>query len=160
MQDLVFDERNNAFIADESDGVLMAYNADWSAGTNWIQSSTGLPGQKPNIRELGFDHNGYLFAVCYTSDGHNGGLYKTLAAINPPDSSVYTFLGNGNWDDAGNWSHQKIPPSNLTGNQMILIDPAPNGECILNIEQHVTGGAILKLLPNARFRVTAGCLIQ
>jgi hypothetical protein len=160
LQDLLFDEHNNAYIADESNGVLMAYNSDWNAGTDWIESSTGLPGQNPNIRELGFDHNGYLYAVCYTSDGHNGGLFKTLAAINPPDSSVYTFSGNGNWSDAGNWSHQKIPPPVLSGNQMILVNPAPGGECILDIEQHVSGGAILKLQPNAKFRVTEGCILQ
>jgi photosystem II stability/assembly factor-like uncharacterized protein len=160
IQDLLFDAHNNAYIADESNGVLMAHNTDWKAGTDWIPSSTGLPGPDPNIRELAFDHNGYLYAVCYTPDGHKGGLFKTLVAVNPPDSSIYTFMGNGNWNDAGNWSHQKLPPTHLSGNQMIIIEPAPNGECILNIEQHVSGGAILKLLSKAKFRVIAGCLIQ
>ena len=114
LQDLLFDQHNNAYIAAENGGVLMAYNTTWSATTNWIPSSTGLPAANANILELGFDIAGFLYSVCYTANGHDGGLFKTTVAVNSPASSIYTFIGNGNWDTPSNWSNN-TSTNNFTG---------------------------------------------
>jgi hypothetical protein len=159
-QDLLFDAHNNVYLACENDGIRMAYNTTWSATTNWIPSSSGLPGPKSDMLELGFDTQGYLYSVCYTANGHNGGLFKSTVAVNPPASSTYTFIGNGNWNVASNWSNNIIPPSTLSGNAMIVIDPLPGGECVLNITQHIDNGAILKVVPGKKLRVLSDLLIQ
>ena len=158
LQDLVFDNRNNAYIAAENDGVRMAYyNNGWSATSDWIVSSTGLPSPTSNMLEFGFDTFGYLYVVCYSQNGHNGGLYKTTLPVDPPAAATYTFTGNGNWNVPSNWSNNSIPPAVLTGNAMIIINPAGTGECILNTNQQVTNTAIFKVLPTKKL-VVAGSL--
>lgn len=160
VQDLVFDQRNNAYIAGENSGVRMAYyNNSWTAGSNWIVSSTGLPSPASNVTQLGFDTFGYIYAVCHSADGHNAGLFKSTVPVNPPASATYTFTGNGNWDVASNWSNNSIPPSVLSGNAMIIIDPAGNGECVLNINQQVTSGAIFKVFPGKKLTVAGNLTI-
>jgi hypothetical protein len=159
LQDMVFDLHNNAYIAAENNGVRMAYNTTWTAGTDWLQSNTGFPSPTSNIAQLGFDTLGYIYAVCYSSNGHDAGLYRSTAAVNPPNSSIYTFTGNGNWNVAANWSNNTIPPSTITGNQMIVIDPPLNGECVLNVQQHVNNNAIFKVMPNKKIRISSDCVI-
>ena len=154
--DLVFDVRNNAYIACGKDGIRMAYNSKWNAETNWIQSSNGLPSLDANVLELGFDTRGYLYAVCYSPNGHNGGLFKTTAAVNPPASSIYTFTGIGNWNLASNWQNNLMLPAILSGNAMIIINPSEIGECVLNVEQKIENGAILKVMKGKTLRVAMG----
>ncbi|MBI3882859.1 MAG: hypothetical protein HY305_01185, partial [Sphingobacteriales bacterium] len=101
-QDLIFDQNNNAYLADESNGIRMAYNTAWSATTNWIPSSAGLP-TPANTIQLGFDNYGFMYAAVYTNKGHNAGLYKSTIAVNSPTLTTYTFTGNGNWDVPANW---------------------------------------------------------
>ncbi|MBK8301205.1 MAG: hypothetical protein IPK90_12390 [Chitinophagaceae bacterium] len=89
-----------------------------------------------------------ISVVCHTADGHNAGLFRSTVPVNPPASATYTFTGNGNWDVASNWTNNIIPPAILSGNAMIVINPAGSGECVLNISQQVTGTAIFKLVSN------------
>ncbi len=74
-------------------------------------------------------------------------------------SNTYTFTGNGNWDNAANWSNNIIPPANLPDGSAIVISPAANGECILNVSQSVSKNASFTISPNAKFRVTGGLKI-
>jgi len=74
-------------------------------------------------------------------------------------TSTYTFTGNGNWNVASNWNNNDIPPAILSGNAMIIIDPVVNGECVLNIQQKIINGAVLKIMDNKKFRVVGGCKI-
>jgi len=74
---------------------------------------------------------------------YNGALSDTLiinVRVNPVNQT-YTFTGNGNWDDASNWSNNRIPPSPLPASNSIIINPAAGGECILNVQQTVNDGA-------------------
>jgi 1,4-alpha-glucan branching enzyme len=63
-------------------------------------------------------------------------------------ANVYSFIGNGNWSDASNWSYNTIPPSPLPAGSEIYIAPLPGGECILN--------GPLTVVPGAKFIVVAG----
>lgn len=153
-QDLVFDQHNNAYLACENNGIRMAYNSSWNANTNWLQSNNGLPSPTSFVNEFGFDTTGYMYAVCYSGNGHNAGLYRSTTVVNPPLSATYTFTGNGNWSLASNWKGNKIPPAVLSGNAIIIIDPPANGECVLDTPQQVTNGAIFKVMPGKKMRLT------
>ena len=153
-EDLIFDQHNNAYLACENNGIRMAYNTNWNANTNWIPSNTGLPSPNSFVNELAFDTTGYIFAVCFVGNGHNGGIYRSTTAVNPPLSATYTFNGNGNWSLASNWKNNNKPPAILSGNAIILIDPAGNGECVADTPQQVTNGAVFKIVPGKKFRLT------
>jgi len=153
IQDLVFDHHNNAWLACENGGVRMAYNNIWNANTNWIQSSTGLPSNTANIRELSFDTTGYIYAIAYTNNGHNGGLFKSIVPVNLPQSSVFTFTGNGDYEISSNWAYNQKPGNVVSGQKMIIIDPSPNGACVVNAPIQLSGGAELKIRPNKKMRL-------
>ncbi len=54
---------------------------------------------------------------------------------------TYTFIGNGNWNVASNWNGNAIPPPSLPPGSDIIIAPAANGSCILNVQQNILPGA-------------------
>ena len=153
VQDLIFDLHNNAYLAEENSGVRMAYNTVWSASTNWLPSSSGLPSPGSNVLELGFDTSGYIYAVCYNNNGHDAGLYKSTVPVNPAPSGIYTFTGNGSWHTASNWSNNRIPPLTLSGNAVIIIDPPVAGECIMNVQQHMENGATMRVIENKKLKI-------
>jgi hypothetical protein len=84
--------------------------------------------------------------------------YVDDISITQSKDSVYIFNGNGNWDVAANWFNNSIPPSILSGGY-IFIDPVVNGECVLNVEQHVINKNNFIINANKKFRIT-GNLIQ
>jgi PKD repeat protein len=74
---------------------------------------------------------------------YNGPLSDTITInvkVNPKNQT-YTFTGNGNWDDAANWSNNNIPPSPLPATNNIIINPAIGGQCVLNVSQTINSGA-------------------
>ena len=87
------------------------------------------------------------------------GTYLLDITITRATQSIYTFTGNGNWNNAANWVGSSIPPTPLTTGKEIIINPQIGGECILNIAQTISTGAKLTLAPNARFKI-AGSLTQ
>lgn len=150
IQDLIFDHHNNAWLACENGGIRMANHNTWSANTNWIQSSSGLPYGTANMLELSFDTTGYMYTIGYTNNGHNGGLFKSTVPVNLPKSSVFTFTGNGSWDLASNWEYNQKPPYTISGAKLIIIDPTPTGECVVNAPIQLSDGAKLKVRPNKK----------
>ena len=73
---------------------------------------------------------------------------------------IYTFNGNGNWDNPANWSNNTLPPAILTGNASIIVDPPAGSECILNIVQRVQNGAILTVIDGKKFTISGDLIIQ
>ena len=59
---------------------------------------------------------------------------------------TYTFIGNGNWDDAANWALGIIPPAVLPAGSTIIINPITNGECVLSRNQEIATGAYFNLI--------------
>jgi hypothetical protein len=74
--------------------------------------------------------------------------------------NTYTFTGNGNWSVASNWSNNIIPPAILNNGDQIKIDPAINGECILDVFQTVSSGSSLTVVTGKKFRVLGNLIIQ
>lgn len=98
--------------------------------------------------------------------------YGVAAAFSPFDDLLwgkidslnrrcsYTFTGNGAWNVAANWAGNLIPPQVLDKEGIIIINPVPGGECILNVPQTIAAGTNLKVAPNARFRIMGNLNIQ
>lgn len=72
---------------------------------------------------------------------------------------TYIFTGNGDWNVATNWLNNTIPPTTLSGNELIIIDPQTNGECVLSTEQHIESNSQLVINPGKKFRVTKALII-
>jgi Reeler domain len=73
---------------------------------------------------------------------------------------VYTFTGNGNWDEPANWSNNSVPPANITGNASIVIDPPAGGECVLNVEQHIASTVSFTIKEGKKLRILGGLIIS
>ncbi|HRG21323.1 MAG TPA: hypothetical protein PLQ57_09845 [Saprospiraceae bacterium] len=153
VQDLVLDYHNNVYLACEHNGCRMAYHSAWNPETNWLPCNTGLPSPTSNLLEMGFDTSGFLYSVVSASNGHNAGLFRSVAEVNPPKSSVYQFTGNGAWSDPNNWANANKPGLNVGGNKIVIINPGPNGECILDQPLNLSNGAKLKIYPGKKFTI-------
>ena len=73
---------------------------------------------------------------------------------------VYTFNGNGNWNVTTNWSNNTIPPAVLPSGSQIIIDPVTGGECVLNISQRISAGAIFTINTGKKLRIVGGVVVQ
>lgn len=145
------------------------YSVSTSSGANFIQfalaGTTPLPG------------NSLLFKVRGTlNPAAPPGLASTLSLQdlllnegtplpfiqNGSVSAVvvYTFIGNGNWDVASNWSNNAIPPAFLPANREIIIDPDVNGECVLNVAQTLASGSKFTVKAVKKFRIMTNLSIQ
>jgi exo-beta-1,3-glucanase (GH17 family) len=82
-----------------------------------------------------------------------------LLIVNVAFTQVYTFTGNGNWTNPANWSNGIMPPSLLPSGSSIIIDPAGNGECILNTAQTISSGATLTVQPGKKFIILGSLVI-
>ncbi len=80
----------------------------------------------------------------------------TLEKLEP----IYRFTGNGNWDIPSNWLNSKMPPKHVLHCAEIIIDPAGNGECILNTAQVVAPGAKITVMAGKKFTVIGNVLVQ
>ena len=84
----------------------------------------------------------------------DSGSVTVMKYVNPP----YRFIGNGDWNNAANWSNNVIPPNPLPGDNSIIIDP--QGECILNDTITLSEGANLTVTPGKKFTVKGNVLVH
>lgn len=68
--------------------------------------------------------------------------------------TIYTFRGNGNWSNTANWVNKIKPPLNLSGTYKIFIDPVAGGQCILDVNQQITTGAIITVRTGKSFVIS------
>ncbi|UEG49243.1 hypothetical protein LK994_11435 [Ferruginibacter lapsinanis] len=66
-------------------------------------------------------------------------------------SQTYTFTGNGNWSVSSNWTNNIIPPLTLPSGDSIVIAPAINDSCVLDVTQTISDGAFFIVATNAKF---------
>lgn len=104
------------------------------------------------LSDFGETEDGELFASCL----NNGTVYRVIA--NGPVQ--YTFTGDGNWDVPANWSNNAIPPSTLPAGCVIVIRPAGNRECVLNVPQTVPAGTSIIVENDRQFRINGNLTIQ
>lgn len=89
-----------------------------------------------------------------TASLRNGFWNVVPASYKSSARTVFRFIGNGNFSDNTNWEGGIAPKSPLAANAEIIIAPAGDGQCIVNIP--------FSLLPGGKFSILAGkkCLIQ
>lgn len=75
-------------------------------------------------------------------------------------TTVYTFIGSGNWTQESNWLNNQMPPAVLPANSEIMIDPIQNTECILNTPQTISPGAKITVATGKQFIIQGNLLIQ
>lgn len=76
------------------------------------------------------------------------------------NSSTYIFNGDGLWSDALNWQNNLIPPSPLPTGSEIVINPAPNGVCTLDIQQLISQGAKITIRSEKQFIVSGALIVE
>jgi hypothetical protein len=76
--------------------------------------------------------------------------FNTVNISHANACASYTFNGNGNYNDPGNWEGGLMPPTTLPAGSSIVINPAGTGECVLNIAQQIGAGAQFTVLPGKR----------
>ncbi|MBI3884093.1 MAG: M36 family metallopeptidase, partial [Sphingobacteriales bacterium] len=99
---------------------------------------------------------------------NTAGIYNSVpakiagsaAAIFIQPAKMYKFTGNGNWNIAGNWEDNRIPPIALPAGSQIIIDPVIGGECILTTAYTVSSGSILTVMDGKVFRITGDLIIS
>lgn len=74
--------------------------------------------------------------------------------------SVYHFIGNGSWSIPSNWHNNIIPPLELPVGSEIIIDPFPDGECILDVNQKIMIGAKIRVMAGKKLRIPANINFQ
>ena len=122
-------------------------NLTWTAPEN--------PG--PNDADITF----YYVGNAANGSGSSGDyIYAGQKTISLLVSQTYTFIGNGNWGDPANWTNNTVPPSTISGNATIIIDPAAEGECVLNGTQTISGGANIIVSEGKRLRLAGGLIVN
>jgi hypothetical protein len=106
------------------------------------------------------DSTGYISneKFLYSFAGFNFTVNQKLRAFNIGPfvsyfSTNFIFTGNGNWSVATNWKNNLLPPTILPANSQIIIDPAGNGECILDIPYTISAGEKLVVKTGKKLNV-------
>ena len=92
----------------------------------------------------------------------NGNLADTFSADITvlPVNTTYTFTGNGNWSDSGNWQNHQVPPATLPATNHIVIHHAPGGSCTLDVSQRIVNGASLTVNSGMRLIINGQLRLQ
>lgn len=77
-----------------------------------------------------------------------------------PLATTYTFTGTGNWNVAGNWSGNTVPPNPLPAGSAIVINHSAGGNCTLNVSQTIAAGATLTVMTGKNLIVPGTLTIQ
>ncbi|MBL0358649.1 MAG: fibronectin type III domain-containing protein [Chitinophagaceae bacterium] len=74
--------------------------------------------------------------------------------------NIYTFTGNGNWSNAGNWKNGIKPPALLPLGGRVIIDHAIGGQCILDIIQHISTAGSITIITGKNLVIPGLMMIQ
>jgi len=89
------------------------------------------------------------------------GIYQNMSEgifVSKTIDPVFTFNGDGSWNNTINWNSNGIPPAILPAGFSILIDPVPGGQCILDVQQTVLSGATFTV-NTGKILLIAGALV-
>ncbi len=137
---------------------------DWSTpratiyGTNNDSYMKDMPGNK--IVAVTDNDSTSVFSAIATADANFMFRGIALAPEASTSSTIYTFTGDGNWDVTANWSNNTIPPAVLPAFSEIIIDPIPNGQCVLNISQTIAKDAIIIVKTGKKMIVPGALTVQ
>lgn len=127
-------------------GSLAAFNGINSAGT-WTLTV------RDNAADDGGELTGWGLNI-------NGASATGCSYVATPMAITYTFTGTGNWNIAGNWSNNTIPPNPLPSGAQIVINHTVGGSCNLNVSQTIAAGAMLTVITGKNLIVPGTLTIQ
>ncbi len=131
----------NVYQADSMSGTFDKLNASILVSTTYTDSMPSLmPGNVYMVRAV-------------KSETTPSGSYQNMSEgifIAKPVVSTFIFSGNGAWSTTGHWTNSLKPPAVLPAGYSIVIDPVTEGECMLDIIQHIATGANFILIPGKK----------
>lgn len=130
-------------------GTVAASTTAYTTPTTWRRDTVYIRVTDVNLR---------VQIRCTNRYGNNIFLDNINLAKKTPH--VYYFTGNGNWDVPANWSEGIVPPAILPTGDMILIDPVPGGECVLNVTMTVSSAGNITVMAGKQFRIPGNLQIQ
>ena len=74
-------------------------------------------------------------------------------------TTSYTFNGNGDWNNAANWSGGVVPTSPVPSGTQVTINPQAGGSCILNVPVTFAAGSTLTVTTGAKFNIMGNLTI-
>lgn len=74
--------------------------------------------------------------------------------------TTFTFTGDGGWSIPGHWNNSLKPPALLPAGYSIIIDPIVNGQCILDVAQHIATGATFTVMTGKTFVLEADLFLH
>src|SRR4051812_39828792 len=74
-------------------------------------------------------------------------------------AQTYTFNGNGAWSNPTNWLNSIKPPTLISPNSIININPISNGQCILDVPITIPATATLKVITGSQFIILGNLTI-
>lgn len=80
--------------------------------------------------------------------------------LNDDAPRVFTFIGSGNYNVASNWEGNRMPPNTLLPGDEVIINPAGDGTCIVNIAVTVVPGSQFNVVPGKKMRVNSNLQIR
>jgi hypothetical protein len=155
---------NLAYTLDSGLSLGMRYiTVDWS-GTNatiYGVTSDAIVKNQPGNRIMKLTDVDSVSAFTVLAQAEPNFVFRGIAFTPEPGSTstTYTFTGNGNWNLAANWANGAIPPNPLNSGA-IIIDPAPGGQCLLNISQTIQAGASITVRSGKSLIVPGNLQIQ
>lgn len=123
-------------------GTVPASSSAYTAPTVWRRDTA-------YIRSAG----NVMRVIIRCTNRYGNNLYLDNINLAKKSPHIYRFTGNGNWNLGANWSEGIIPPSTLPNGDMILIDPLPGGECVLNVSQTVSSAGSIIVVTGKQFRI-------
>jgi hypothetical protein len=117
----------------------------WLAGTTALKDTfVGFYGNSYRFYSLAQDRAGN------TEWSKSMEETKTTMVLIP---TVFRFVGNGSYKDAANWKDGIRPPAVLPSGSEIIIDPAGDGECIMDKLQDVKPGGKFTIAPGKKIKL-------
>lgn len=153
---VVVDEATNLIKA-ISNTADLSNSTTFPGGTGFIIYGLSYSNSSPSLNSfVGSNFSTLKNALLYNASycGNLSKNYKRATVL-----AVYTFTGNGNWNVAANWSNNSIPPSPLPKYSEIIINPAGNGQCILNVPMTIPKGDKITVQAGKKFSVSGNLTI-
>jgi hypothetical protein len=143
-----------AFLASK---ITPAGNLDNAFGINGTASFSVSTGSEDVPLGLDVQSDGKILLSGKSLAQGDNAYNAVLARLNVAAAvqSSYTFTGNGNWNDPGNWAGGVVPPNPIPFGIEVFINHSNGGQCVLNVPVTVSTGGKITVNAGKTFRAAA-----
>ena len=101
----------------------------------------------------------HSFIMQFTLGSSNTITQIRYVTTNIVVTTSYTFNGNGDWNNAANWSGGVVPTSPIASGTTVTISPQAGGSCIVNVPVTFSSGSTLTVSTGAKFNIQGNLTI-